>query len=178
MDYLARCTNDNCANFKGDSGSVWVKIGQLAYNPKASGQPWASDFLRERGAKWDVTIPSSLAPGSYLLRHEILGLHVAGSRFGAQFYPSCTQIKIVKGGSTTLPSGVALPGAYNPDDTKGVSDSTLHNCIYASSDTRCRSSSNFGGSTRARSRTPHREGVSGAVQRLTPTELDPELRLV
>lgn len=125
MDYIAHCPNDNCANFKGDSGTVWVKIGQLAYNPNASGQPWASDFLRERGAKWDVTIPQGLKPGSYLLRHEILGLHVAGQRFGAQFYPSCTHINIKQGGSTNLPSGVALPGAYNPDDKNGVSNKAI-----------------------------------------------------
>lgn len=39
---------------------------------------------------------------------------------GAQFYPSCTQIRVTEGGSTKLPSGVALPGAYDPDDTEGV----------------------------------------------------------
>ncbi|KEY74452.1 hypothetical protein S7711_04490 [Stachybotrys chartarum IBT 7711] len=119
FDYLARCTNDDCQTFKGDTGNVWVKIGQLSYNPAAN-PPWASDFLRERGARWDVTIPPTLAPGSYLLRHEILGLHVAGSRFGAQFYPSCTQIRVTSGGSTQLPSGVALPGAYDPDDADGI----------------------------------------------------------
>jgi hypothetical protein len=67
-----------------------------------------------------VTIPPSLAPGEYLLRHEILGLHVAGQRMGAQFYPSCTHIRVTQGGSTQLPAGVALPGAYQPDD-EGVS---------------------------------------------------------
>jgi hypothetical protein len=67
-----------------------------------------------------VTIPPSLAPGEYLLRHEILGLHVAGQPMGAQFYPSCTQIRVTEGGSTQLPAGIALPGAYLPDD-EGVS---------------------------------------------------------
>lgn len=119
FDYLARCPNDNCQTFDG-SGNVWVKISQLAFNPTASPQ-WASDFLRERGARWDVVIPPTLAPGSYLLRHEILGLHVAGVRNGAQFYPSCTNIRVIQGGTTQLPTGVALPGAYNPDDTQGVS---------------------------------------------------------
>ncbi len=117
--YLAHCTNDDCKSFKGDTGNVWVKIEQLGYN-KAGKPQWASDFLRERGAKWSVTIPPKLAPGEYLLRHEILGLHVAGTRMGAQFYPSCTQIRVTKGGSAQLPAGVALPGAYNPDDP-GVS---------------------------------------------------------
>lgn len=108
-------------SFKGDTGPVWVKIDQLSYNPAAN-PPWASDLLREQGAKWTVTIPPKLAPGEYLLRHEILGLHVAETRMGAQFYPSCTQIRVTSGGTTQLPSGVALPGAYKPDDTKGVSE--------------------------------------------------------
>ena len=34
---------------------------------------------------------------------------------GAQFYPSCAQITITGGGSAN-PTGVALPGAYQPDD--------------------------------------------------------------
>jgi hypothetical protein len=123
MDYIARCTNDNCQTFQG-TGNVWVKISQLGYNPSAN-PPWASDFLRERGAKWDVVIPSGLAPGSYLLRHEILGLHAAGQRNGAQFYPSCTHIRVTSGGSTQLPSGIALPGAYSPDDTQGVSQAII-----------------------------------------------------
>ncbi|KAL2163050.1 hypothetical protein VTH06DRAFT_6886 [Thermothelomyces fergusii] len=115
MNYLAHCTNDDCKSFKGDSGNVWVKIEQLAYNPSAN-PPWASDLLREQGAKWKVTIPPTLAPGEYLLRHEILGLHVAGTVMGAQFYPSCTQIRVTQGGNTQLPSGIALPGAYDPHD--------------------------------------------------------------
>ncbi|EMR70221.1 putative family 61 endoglucanase protein [Eutypa lata UCREL1] len=117
--YIAQCTNDDCGTFKGDTGDIWVKIDQLAYNPSGT-PPWASDLLREQGAKWSVVVPPSLAPGDYLLRHEILGLHVAGTRMGAQFYPSCTQIRVTEGGSTKLPSGVALPGAYDPDDTEGI----------------------------------------------------------
>lgn len=68
-----------------------------------------------------MTIPKSLSNGEYLLRHEILGLHVAGNLNGAQFYPSCAQITITGGGSAN-PTGVALPGAYQPRDP-GVSSS-------------------------------------------------------
>lgn len=118
--YLAHCPDDDCLSFKGNEGNVWVKIGQQSYDASAD-PPWASDLLRELGALWKVTIPPTLAPGEYLLRHEILGLHVAGERMGAQFYPSCTQIRVTEGGSTELPEGVALPGAYDPDDTEGVS---------------------------------------------------------
>ena len=43
------------------------------------------DRLAAAGAKWNVKIPASIAPGEYLLRHEILGLHVAATLGGAQF---------------------------------------------------------------------------------------------
>lgn len=42
------------------------------------------DRLAAQGASWTVTIPKSIANGEYLLRHEILGLHVAGTVGGAQ----------------------------------------------------------------------------------------------
>jgi hypothetical protein len=83
--YIAKCV-PNCANFKGNSGNVWVKIDQVGFNMNASPQ-WGSDLLARLGAQWTVTVPPNLAPGEYLLRHEILGLHVAGTRMGAQFYP-------------------------------------------------------------------------------------------
>jgi hypothetical protein len=41
----------------------------------------------ENGFSWNVKVPSSLAPGSYVLRHEIIGLHSAGNPNGAQNYP-------------------------------------------------------------------------------------------
>ncbi|KAK2758319.1 hypothetical protein FQN54_004165 [Arachnomyces sp. PD_36] len=116
--YMAKCTPD-CANFKGDSGDVWVKIDEVAFNKNASPQ-WGSDLLAKQGATWTVTVPPELAPGEYLLRHEILGLHVAGKEMGAQFYPACIQLDVTSGGSVELPSGVALPGAYSPDDTDGI----------------------------------------------------------
>ncbi|KAG8798929.1 hypothetical protein FRC18_008504, partial [Serendipita sp. 400] len=82
--------------------------------------PWAEQLIEQGGqsghGKWSITIPSTLPNGEYILRHEILGLHVAGELNGAQFYPNCVQIKITGGGSVALPSGVAFPGAYQPND--------------------------------------------------------------
>ncbi|KAG9101764.1 hypothetical protein FRC06_002675 [Ceratobasidium sp. 370] len=114
MTYIAKCPN-GCASFKGDTGSVWVKIDQWGWDKTAT-PPWGSDRLAANGAKWDVKIPAGLAPGEYLLRHEILALHVAGTLGGAQFYPSCTQVKITGSGTKALPTGIALPGAYKATD--------------------------------------------------------------
>ncbi|KXN89073.1 Polysaccharide monooxygenase Cel61a [Leucoagaricus sp. SymC.cos] len=118
MTYMAKCPN-GCESFKGDTGSPWFKIDQSGYNPTLS-PPWASDRLSAQGASWTVTIPKSIANGEYLLingkcRHEILALHVASTVGGAQFYPHCFQIKVTGGGSA-IPSGVALPGVYNPTE--------------------------------------------------------------
>ena len=83
MNYLAKCSPD-CKSFKGDTGNVWVKIDEVAYDPSKK-VPWGSDCLARNGASWTLTIPPTIADGEYLLRHEILGLHVAGRRMGAQF---------------------------------------------------------------------------------------------
>jgi cellulase len=82
MTYVAKCPGD-FSSCKGNTGNVWVKIDEWAYKPDQN-PPWGSDKLASQGASWTVTIPKNLANGNYLLRHEILGLHVAGTRMGAQ----------------------------------------------------------------------------------------------
>ncbi|KXX80646.1 Polysaccharide monooxygenase Cel61a [Madurella mycetomatis] len=105
----------NPAGRSSDSGPVWVKIDEMAFDANASPQ-WASDKLATLGASWTFTIPPNLADGEYLLRHEILGLHVAGTPMGAQFYPVCAAINVTGGGNVQLPTGISLPGAYDPTD--------------------------------------------------------------
>ena len=67
----------------------------------------------------NVTIPSNIAPGGYLIRHECIDLQFANQGAGkAEFYPGCAQIRI--GGSQTgKPDDnelVSLPGAYHDND--------------------------------------------------------------
>lgn len=161
MTYLARCPS-GCENFKGDTGTVWVKIDEWAYRPTET-PPWGSDKLAKNGANWTVKIPSSLKAGEYLLRHEILGLHVAGQKNGAQFYPSCAQIVVSGSGSTDLPTGVALPGAYDPEDP-GVSCLLRRRNGLTLTDGRFWRS--FGLSTRARCSTRRLVGPFGRVRKL------------
>ena len=71
-----------------------------------------------QGALAVITLPTNLAPGNYLVRHEIIALHQANVLQGAQFYPSCTQLR-VGGNETGIPDAqnlVSLPGAYHDDD--------------------------------------------------------------
>ena len=75
-----------------------------------------------------VTIPSNLAPGNYLIRHEIIALHLATQRRGAEFYPACSQLS-VGGSQTGKPDAselVSLPGAYSDDDP-GIYDPSVYN---------------------------------------------------
>ena len=68
-----------------------------------------------------LTLPEDLASGAYLLRHEIIALHLASEEGGAEFYAGCVQLK-VDGDQTGTPSDdelVSFPGAYSDED-KGI----------------------------------------------------------
>ena len=80
------------------------------------------------GAPATVTIPSNLAPGNYMVRHEIIALQLAVSVGGAEFYPSCTQLQ-VGGSQTGKPQQsdlVTFPGSYT-DTEPGIYDPNVYN---------------------------------------------------
>jgi len=69
MTYLASCSG-SCSKFSGSTGKVWVKIDQGGYDASES-VPWASKRLPTQNSTWTVTMPSSIAPGNYLLRYAL-----------------------------------------------------------------------------------------------------------
>ncbi|KAF8892935.1 glycosyl hydrolase family 61-domain-containing protein [Infundibulicybe gibba] len=96
------------------SKAKWFKIQQIGRNGNG---PWAQADLMN-GAKAQVNIPSNIAPGNYLIRHEIIALHLAENQGGAEFYASCTQLR-VSGNGNGAPAAdelVSLPGAYTDTD--------------------------------------------------------------
>ncbi|KAI5807575.1 glycosyl hydrolase family 61-domain-containing protein [Peziza echinospora] len=95
-----------------DAGSSWFKIYQ---NGLVSADYWGTDVLNKNCGKQDVKIPADIAPGNYLLRAEVIALHVASQSGGAQHYVSCYQLEITGGGSAN-PAGVSFPGAYSLTD--------------------------------------------------------------
>ncbi|KAJ0384016.1 hypothetical protein COL922a_009277 [Colletotrichum nupharicola] len=114
------CRGGKCSEFDGSTGNVWVKIDQSGYDAKEA-IPWASKRLPENNSTYTVKLPSKIAPGEYILRHEILGLQRTNTDGKlAQFYPGCHQITVTGDGTTKLPEGIALPGAYKADDTKSI----------------------------------------------------------
>ncbi|KAI0723130.1 glycoside hydrolase [Earliella scabrosa] len=111
------------ASFDGQ-GAVWTKIYSSGLL-NAQSQQWATDVVNSNGGRHSVTIPASLPAGEYLLRAEIIALHVAQSYPGAQFYIGCAQVKITGGGNANPPK-MALPGAYKGSDP-GISVNIYNN---------------------------------------------------
>ena len=107
--YMAKAPG-KVADFDG-AGNVWFKIYEDQPNFASSGLTWRTDGA----SKVEVTIPSCIADGEYLLRVEHLALHTAQQEGGAQFYLSCAQISVTGGGSSN-PAGVSFPGAYKASD--------------------------------------------------------------
>ncbi|KAI9452113.1 glycosyl hydrolase family 61-domain-containing protein [Lactarius psammicola] len=111
MTYMAACDSTTCDKFNGSSAK-WFKIDQIGRKP--NGDWYQQDVMN--GSPVSVTLPTDVEPGDYLVRHEIIALHLAVSRGGAEFYPSCTQIRVGGSQSGTPDQTVSFPGAYNDND--------------------------------------------------------------
>lgn len=114
LTYMASCGSTTCDKFD-STKAKWFKIQQVGR--KAKGQEWAQADLMQ-GAVAKLDIPATLAPGNYLIRHEIIALHLAETEGGAEFYPSCTQLT-VGGNQNGKPQDselVTFPGAYSDTD--------------------------------------------------------------
>ncbi|KAF5002497.1 hypothetical protein FGRMN_322 [Fusarium graminum] len=114
IDYLAACGADGCE--KVDKTDLkFFKIDEAGMNADGS---FASDDLIANSNSWEVEIPTSLKPGNYVLRHEIIALHAAGQENGAQNYPQCFNLEVTGSGSEQ-PEGVAGTSLYTATE-KGI----------------------------------------------------------
>ena len=121
--WLARCDSDDSPG--GDckdvdvSAARWFKIwesGLLEGPNLAEGLWYQKGFQKWDGspALWPVTIPKGLRSGLYMIRHEILSLHV---EYKPQFYPECAHLNVTGGGGLVPPEEVMVrfPGVYKED---------------------------------------------------------------
>ncbi|KAJ4482072.1 glycoside hydrolase family 61 protein [Lentinula aciculospora] len=126
LTYMTSCGSSDCTQYN-SSSSKWFKIAEIGIvtNATSNNSPvWAQQSVMN-GAFMNVTLPSTLSSGNYLIRHEIIALHLATDLGGAEFYPACSQVKI--GGSqpgmaedsemVLFPGGYkdTDPGIYDPD---------------------------------------------------------------
>ncbi|PBK71168.1 hypothetical protein ARMSODRAFT_987678 [Armillaria solidipes] len=113
ITYLAQVPDgSNITSWEPGTDAVWFKVDEAGYE---DGKWAATDIMvTEQNNVWYWTIPSGLQAGQYLVRHEIIALHSAGTYPGAQFYPGCSQIEVTGSGSAFPDSSylVSFPGAY------------------------------------------------------------------
>jgi cellulase len=86
IDYLADCGTD-CSTV--DKTTLkWFKIDQAGMT-STTGNPavYGDDVMIANNMTWTVKIPSSIKAGNYVLRHETIALHSAGTAGQAQNYP-------------------------------------------------------------------------------------------
>ncbi|KAL4729699.1 hypothetical protein ACLX1H_004121 [Fusarium chlamydosporum] len=114
IDYLAKCPGKCQDADKTELEFFKISEEGLVDTSKDSGN-WASDVLIANDNSWTVQIPSDLASGNYVLRHEIIALHGSGQKNGAQNYPQCFNIQVIEGGSLE-PEGVLGTDLYKTDD--------------------------------------------------------------
>lgn len=133
LDYLAACPGNNCAG----ADKMQLKFFKIDGVGLVDGSKppgvWGSDQMIQNNVSWMVTVPASIAPGQYVLRHETIALHVAGQENNAQNYPQCVNLD-VQGGGSAQPEGVVGTELYKADDpglvfniytTHAVSDYTV-----------------------------------------------------
>ena len=116
MVWMYKCEGDFGACDGG--GANWFKIDEMGLNsPPLSGEDWGNAVIMADLA-WTSTIPAKLAPGNYLIRHELLALHQANT---PQFYPECAQIVVTGSGTATPEASFLTPiPAYAAADDPGV----------------------------------------------------------
>ncbi|KAI8623232.1 glycoside hydrolase family 61 protein [Xylariaceae sp. FL1651] len=115
--WLAEC-GESCQDVdvnKLDFFKIW-EAGLLEGNVP-EGMWYQKQFQNWNGSPdlWPVTIPATIKPGLYIVRHEILSIHIANK---PQFYPECAHLNITGAGTASPPERylTRFPGAYADDD--------------------------------------------------------------
>ncbi|RAK71457.1 lytic polysaccharide monooxygenase auxiliary activity family 9 protein [Aspergillus fijiensis CBS 313.89] len=114
ITYMANC-HGSCADVDKTTLEFFkIDAGGLIDDTDVPGT-WATDELIEDSYSRNITIPSDIAPGYYVLRHEIIALHSAENLDGAQNYPQCINLEVT-GSETATPSGTLGTALYKETD--------------------------------------------------------------
>jgi Auxiliary Activity family 9 (formerly GH61) len=97
------------------AGDGWFKIWAQGYDE--STQQWCTNKLINNGGYLTVTVPSGLLGGYYLIRGELLALHIATAPANnPQYYIGCAQLFIQSTGNLVPVSTVTIPGIAKAGD--------------------------------------------------------------
>ncbi|KAK8103507.1 glycoside hydrolase family 61 protein [Apiospora kogelbergensis] len=107
----------SCADVVDVNALSFFKIWErgLLEGTLAEGSWYQKSFQHWDGSPdlWPVAIPASLRSGTYMVRHEIMSLHIANK---PQFYPECAHLNVT-GTGDALPAEekyyARFPGVYS-----------------------------------------------------------------
>ncbi|KAL5636386.1 hypothetical protein ACGC1H_000375 [Rhizoctonia solani] len=115
ITYMAKVPAGQTADKFDPSKGDFFKVHQEGQE----GKKWYLERLMKLGTTMSVPIPKELEDGHYIMRHEIIALHLADQKGGAEFYTSCFQLNVTGGtgtAKTTASETVRFPGAYSATD--------------------------------------------------------------
>lgn len=92
----------------------WFKIAEDGFDNTRG--IWGVDNLLQQDGWTYFGIPECIAPGDYILRVELLALHSAYVPRGSQFYTSCVNLRVTRGGNFAPEETFAIPGVYEAND--------------------------------------------------------------
>ncbi|GIJ92552.1 hypothetical protein Asppvi_001830 [Aspergillus pseudoviridinutans] len=114
IDMLASC-GESCTTVDKTSLKFFKIDGVGLVNDSPVPGTWGDDQMIANNNSWMVEIPKSIAPGNYVLRHELIALHSAEEKDGAQNYPQCFNLKVT-GSGTDSPAGTLGTELYTESD--------------------------------------------------------------
>ncbi|WVQ72147.1 hypothetical protein IAR50_001692 [Cryptococcus sp. DSM 104548] len=112
--WMAHCPDDLCAG-TADADMTWFKISQSSYDEATDS--WPTDYIAAN-LNWTFTLPTNLAGGQYLLRHELLAMHITGA---PQIYPVAIKMQLTSSGSVTPSPTGTFPNMYTSSDDMAMS---------------------------------------------------------
>jgi len=113
ITYMAKVPAGQTADKFNAAQGDFFKIQQTGQE----GKGWAVAKQMKLGTNYEVTVPKAIENGDYIMRHEIIALHLADKKGGAEFYTSCYQLRVTGGtGSGAVTPTVKFPGAYSATD--------------------------------------------------------------
>lgn len=113
---MAHCGPEltSCSSFNG-TGKHWFKIAQQGLiSGDIQNGLWAQKEMMNNNYTWTVTVPEGLKGGAYLVRHELISLHVP---FTPEFYPECAHL-FVEGDGDAAPGEeylASIPGVWTEE---------------------------------------------------------------
>ncbi|KAG8731023.1 hypothetical protein FRC12_019936 [Ceratobasidium sp. 428] len=116
ITYMAKVPAGQTADKVDPKNLDFFKIQQTGQ--KGKGQlKWFLEDQMKFNTDYTVNVPKNIPNGDYIMRHEIIALHLADKKGGAEFYASCFQMRVTGGtGSGSIAPTAKFPGAYSATD--------------------------------------------------------------